>query len=197
LRTLHYILLACMSVCLAAACTQQKEIEQKNAEQEHKETFETMTQPLKVPLIKRDGTETGFIEVYESAAEGLDIRVSAHDLPPGMLAFHIHETGVCKKPDFESAGAHFNPDQKEHGFNNPKGPHAGDLPNIEVGADGKVDVIVNAPAVTLDQKSRFSLLDHDGSAFIIHEHQDDDLTNPSGNSGARMVCGALTNSGKK
>ena len=109
MRTLHYILLACMSVCLAAACTQQKEIEQKNAEQEHKETFETMTQPLKVPLIKRDGTETGFIEVYESAAEGLDIRVSAHDLPPGMLAFHIHETGVCKKPDFESAGAHFNP----------------------------------------------------------------------------------------
>lgn len=60
MRTLHYILLACMSVCLAAACTQQKEIEQKNAEQEHKETFETMTQPLKVPLIKRDGTETRF-----------------------------------------------------------------------------------------------------------------------------------------
>ncbi|KAA6451807.1 superoxide dismutase family protein [Bacillus swezeyi] len=191
------VLLAGIFVCSASACTQQKELEQKNAEQEHTETFEPVTQPLKVPLIKRDGTETGFIEVSESASEGLDLRVAAYDLPPGLLAFHIHETGECKKPDFESAGAHFNPSQKEHGFNNPKGHHAGDLPNIEVGADGKVDVVVNAPDVTLDKSSKFSLLDQDGSAFIIHEHQDDDLTNPSGNSGDRMVCGALTNSSRE
>ncbi|MFO6495883.1 MULTISPECIES: superoxide dismutase family protein [unclassified Bacillus (in: firmicutes)] len=190
------VLLAGLLICSLTACAQQKDLEKKDADEEHTETFEPMTQPLKVPLIKRDGTKTGFIEVSESAEEGLDIRVSAHHLPPGLLAFHIHETGECRKPDFESAGAHFNPSQKEHGFNNPKGHHAGDLPNIEVGADGKVDVVVNAPDVNLDKSSKFSLLDHDGSAFIIHEHQDDDLTNPSGNAGDRMVCGALSNKSK-
>lgn len=197
MNRLYKALLTCVSICLASACAQQKELDHEAVEHEHKETFEPVTQPIQVPLLKRDGTKTGFIEVSESAAEGLDIRVAAHDLPPGLLAFHIHETGQCRTPDFESAGAHFNPAQKEHGFNNPKGPHAGDLPNIEVGADGKVDVIVNAPDVTLDRKSKFSLLDQDGSAFIIHEKQDDDLTNPSGNSGGRMVCGALSHDSKK
>ncbi len=82
----------------------------------------------------------------------------------------------------------FNPLNKEHGFNNPMGHHAGDLPNLEVGADGKVDVIMNAPQTSLKEGSRLSLLDRDGSAFVIHEHTDDYLTNPSGNSGARIAC---------
>ncbi|MDA1475047.1 superoxide dismutase family protein [Bacillus sp. CLL-3-40] len=191
MNSLYKAVLISIPIYLATGCTQQNELEQKAVEQEHTETFKTQLQPVKIPLIKQDGTNTGFIEVSKSAEKGLDIRVSAHDLPPGLLAFHIHETGECRKPDFESAGVHFNPEQKEHGFNNPKGHHAGDLPNIEIGADGKVDVVVNAPEVTLDENSKFSLLDEDGSAFIIHQHQDDDLTNPSGNSGDRMVCGAL------
>ncbi|MEK5097651.1 superoxide dismutase family protein [Bacillus sp. FSL W8-0848] len=196
MHRLSKVLLVCAFVCMTSACAQQKEPAQEKGEHEHAETFEPLTQPIRATLMKRDGKETGFIEVSESASEGVDIRVAAHDLPPGLLAFHIHETGQCKRPDFESAGAHFNPAQKEHGFNNPKGHHAGDLPNIEVGADGKVDVVVNAPDVTLHKNSKFSLLDQDGSAFIIHEKQDDDLTNPSGNSGDRMVCGALSNDGK-
>ncbi|MCI4170943.1 superoxide dismutase family protein, partial [Bacillus spizizenii] len=77
--------------------------------------------------------------------EGLDIHISANSLRPGAsLGFHIPEKGSCVRPDFESAGGHFNTLNKEHGFNNPMGHHAGDLPNHEVGADGKVDVIINA-----------------------------------------------------
>ncbi|MCI3988193.1 superoxide dismutase family protein, partial [Bacillus vallismortis] len=75
----------------------------------------------------------------------------------------------------ESAGGHFNPLNKEHCFNNPMGNHAGYLPNLEVGADGKVDVIMNAPDTSLKKGSKLNILDHDGSAFIIHEHADDDL----------------------
>ncbi|ASF29094.1 MULTISPECIES: superoxide dismutase family protein [Bacillus amyloliquefaciens group] len=149
-------------------------------------------------LINQNGKNIGYIEVKESDDEGSDIHISADHLPPGAsLGFHIYEKGVCQTPDFESAGGPFNPLNKEHGFNNPMGHHAGDLPNLEVGADGKVDVIMNAPQTSLKEGSRLSLLDRDGSAFIIHEHTDDYLTNPSGNSGARIACAPLKKSARR
>ncbi|MCY8493032.1 superoxide dismutase family protein [Bacillus inaquosorum] len=163
-----------------------------------KEAVETSAFGHHVQLVNREGKAVGFIELKESEDEGLDIHISANSLRPGAsLGFHIHEKGSCVMPDFESAGGHFNPLNKEHGFNNPMGHHAGDLPNLEVGADGKVDVIMNAPDTSLKKGSKLNILDQDGSAFIIHEHADDYLTNPSGNSGARIVCGALSGNNEK
>ena len=57
-------------------------------------------------------------------------------LASGMHGFHIHENGTCEPPNFQSAGGHFNPTNHEHGVLSPRGPHAGDLPNIWVAADG-------------------------------------------------------------
>jgi Cu-Zn family superoxide dismutase len=62
--------------------------------------------------------------------------VNVEKLPPGTHGIHIHTIGKCEGPAFTTAGGHSNPDMKKHGKDNPDGPHAGDLLNLEVRADG-------------------------------------------------------------
>ncbi|HEX5564347.1 MAG TPA: superoxide dismutase family protein [Sporosarcina sp.] len=146
------------------------------------------------PLLNTEGEEIGEVTLVQEA-KGVLISVQAEDLPPGTHGIHIHETGVCTPPDFTSAGAHFNPTGKEHGFDNPKGFHLGDLPNIEVPEDGKVAVQLPTAEITLKKGQENSILDKDGSAIVIHEKADDYKTDPAGDSGARIACAAIT--GKK
>ena len=110
--------------------------------------------------------------------------------PPGVHALHIHTVGKCEPPDFSSAGPHFNPDQTKHGIMNPEGPHAGDLPNIHVPLDGKLEVEFLNPVVTLSQEA--ALLDADGASIVIHAGADDYKTDPAGNAGDRIACGVIT-----
>ncbi|WP_337100179.1 superoxide dismutase family protein [Paenibacillus sp. YIM B09110] len=119
------------------------------------------------------------------------IHLEAEKLSPGKHGIHIHAVGKCEAPDFKTAGDHFNPTQKQHGFNNPKGFHGGDLPNIEVGADGKVTADLETAVVTLKQGQPNSIIKADGAALVIHEKADDYVTDPSGNSGARIACGVV------
>ena len=121
---------------------------------------------------------------------GVLISLDLTAVPPGEHGFHVHTTGKCEPPDFKSAGPHFNPDQTKHGFMTPEGPHAGDLPNLHVPADGKLQVEVLEPNVTLSGEA--PLLDADGSALVIHAGADDYKTDPAGNSGNRIACGVIT-----
>ena len=121
---------------------------------------------------------------------GVLISLDLTAVPPGGHGFHVHTTGKCEPPDFKSAGPHFNPDQTKHGFMTPEGPHAGDLPNLHVPADGKLQVEVLEPNVTLSGEA--PLLDADGSALVIHAGADDYKTDPAGNSGNRIACGVIT-----
>lgn len=109
---------------------------------------------------------------------------------PGVHALHIHAIGKCTPPDFKSAGPDFNPDQTKHGIMSPEGPHAGDLPNIHVPADGKLEVEFLNPVVTITQEA--ALLDADGSSIVIHTNADDYKTDPDGNSGPGIACGVIT-----
>lgn len=145
---------------------------------------------LKVEMINTEGKKIGEATIKETS-EGVKIHLQAENLPPGTRAIHIHEKGVCELPDFASAGAHFNPHGKQHGFQNPKGFHAGDLPNIKVAQDGRVNVEITAPNVTLAKGEKHSLLDKDGSALIIHAKADDYKTDPAGNAGDRIACGVI------
>ncbi len=112
-------------------------------------------------------------------------------LQPGSHGIHVHEKGSCVPPDFASAGGHFNPQHKAHGRENPQGSHAGDLPNLIVDAQGKGTVHANVEHVTLGTGID-SLLHPGGTAVVIHEHADDNVTDPAGNSGARIACGVIT-----
>jgi len=135
--------------------------------------------------------------VMSQESGGLRILLDVTGLEPGDKAVHIHEVGRCEPPSFESAGAHFNPTKSEHGTSNPRGPHAGDLPDITVNADGKGHLETTAKLVTIDKKAPASVLDSDGSALVIHERADDKRTDPAGNSGARIACGVIAGEGKR
>ncbi|MCM3358603.1 MULTISPECIES: superoxide dismutase family protein [unclassified Psychrobacillus] len=143
-----------------------------------------------VSLMNSEGKQVGTATLSETS-KGTHILLKAEGLAPGIKAIHFHEKASCEKPTFESAGGHFNPTGKEHGFQNHKGYHAGDLPNIEIDKDGTVELETISPAVVLTQGKSNSLLDADGSAIVIHESADDYKTDPAGNSGKRIVCGEI------
>jgi len=121
---------------------------------------------------------------------GVEVKVEVAGLPPGKHGFHLHENGVCEPRGFATAGAHFNPFGKHHGGKNPQGKHAGDLPNLEVGPDGTAELTTTAEGVTLG-KGPGSLLKEGGTALVIHADPDDEKSDPTGNSGARIACGVV------
>jgi Cu-Zn family superoxide dismutase len=73
----------------------------------------------------------------------------------------------------------------------PKGPHAGDLPNVHVPASGDLAFEYFVDDVSLRSGRRDSLLDADGSALLMHQGADDYRTEPAGDAGTRIVCGVI------
>ncbi len=144
----------------------------------------------KANLYNTEGKEIGTATLIESP-DGVVINLEAANLPPGIHAFHIHETGKCEGPDFQSAGGHFNPYGRKHGVKNPEGWHNGDLPNIEVAEDGSAFEEIVAPDVTLGSGEN-SLFKKGGTALVIHAGPDDEMTDPSGNAGRRIACGVIS-----
>jgi Cu-Zn family superoxide dismutase len=120
---------------------------------------------------------------------GVLITLDLTAVPAGERAIHIHAVGKCEPPKFESAGPHFNPEQHSHGVMNPKGPHAGDMPNLHVPESGTLQLEILNSTVSLAETS---LLDGDGSAIVIHAAADDYKTDPAGNAGDRIACGVIT-----
>ncbi|MFB6286198.1 MAG: superoxide dismutase family protein [Candidatus Bipolaricaulia bacterium] len=128
-----------------------------------------------------------FEQVSESTVR---ITGPVEGLSSGPHGVHIHETGTCEPPDFTSAGGHFNPTGAEHGLDNPNGPHAGDLPNLNAPGDGRTWLEYETDRISLTEGPA-SLFDEDGSAIVIHAGKDDQQTNPSGASGDRVACGEI------
>jgi superoxide dismutase, Cu-Zn family len=127
---------------------------------------------------------------FVQKTDGVHIDIQVQNLPPGKHGVHIHMVGKCDAPEFTTAGGHFNPTGKHHGALNPQGPHAGDIPNLTVGPNGKGRLQMVNANVTLDNGPN-SLLDADGSALVVHAAADDEKTDPTGNSGARIACGVI------
>ncbi len=139
-------------------------------------------------LVRGDGSAAG-IATLSQRTDGLWLSVVADAPGQGTFGMHIHAVGKCDGPEFTTAGPHWNPAMKQHGRNNPMGAHGGDLPNVVAGSDKKLTMEYKLPDIMLEGPG--GLLDADGAALVIHEKADDYLTDPSGNSGKRIVCGAF------
>ncbi len=153
---------------------------------------------VRVPMETIAGRYGGHVTLIQEAHD-VKVEVALENLDPGEHAMHIHQYPKCDAPDFKSAGGHFNPSGKQHGYQNPQGHHAGDMPiNLKVTDAGKATKTFTTKDITLDPNAPNSVFANGGTSIIVHNGPDDMKTDPSGNAGGREACGVITlNNGSK
>ncbi len=174
---------SCIIVLMTAACA-------PNDAKTDNDTVlsETMTQSI----LSADSTPLGSLTLEDLGAEGTKITVTVAGVSPGAHAMHFHEIGLCDAPDFKSSGGHYNPTQMSHGHKMPDGPHAGDMMNVQVAADGTGTFIVTNDRVSINGNHGLpALLDADGTALILHAGEDDYISQPTGAAGGRIGCAVV------
>lgn len=116
----------------------------------------------------------------------VEVRAEIRGLAPNsMHGFHIHENGDCSNAG-EAAGGHFNPTDMPHGGPKMLKHHTGDLGNIQADRQGIAVVKTESPELIVEGNKSIT-----GRAVIVHAGSDDLMTQPTGNSGARIACGVI------
>jgi len=176
---------------VATACASGPNVGRSSATPNPASYIESPSQPVaNAGIVDPNGRVIGLATFRESRL-GVRIEVKVQDLPPGKHGVHVHAAGKCDGPDFMTAAGHFNPAAKKHGLPGSVAAHAGDMPNLEVAADGKGQMLFFSPHLSLNRAASNGLAFGAGTAVVIHANPDDEHTDPSGNSGGRIACGIV------
>ena len=146
-----------------------------------------------VDFVTPTGGSIGSAVIWQDPLGVVHVDGQVHGIQPGQHGIHFHAVGRCDGAAslaFSSAGGHYNPGNRRHGLDAPDGPHAGDAPNIVASSDGRATVHFTTNRITLTPGPA-TLNDADGTSLVIHALGDDQVTDPSGNSGARIACGVV------
>lgn len=185
MRAVALLGLAALQLTLLAACGRPDPTKQDNAAGPRG----IAVQPARVTLKSPEGTVVGTALLSEDP-NGVSIEIVASNLVGGAHGVHVHATGKCDTPGFESAGPHWNPTDRKHGRDNQDGAHLGDLANLQIDANGSGRSTFVIGGAQL-REGPLALLDDNGAALIIHAKRDDYRTDPSGDSGDRVACAVL------
>lgn len=186
---MRHILLASSVLCALAASASAQQQHQPGGQPPQEQQKATAT------FINAQGQRIGTATLTQTPS-GVLIQAEVTGLPAGGThAFHVHAVGRCEGAGgFQSAGGHFNPDDRQHGFHVQGGPHAGDLPNQFVGPDGTLRAEAFNPNVTLGT-GQAGLFDADGSSLVVHAKADDHHSQPAGDAGGRIACAVIERQG--
>jgi Cu-Zn family superoxide dismutase len=149
--------------------------------------FHSSPKPAATAVVRASNGDSLGVVSFVDDDGGVEIKGTLRGLTPGVHGIHLHAVGACDGVAFTSAGPHINPAGTHHGLSNPQGPHAGDLQNITADANGNASVDLDSQKGV----SIASLKDADGSAIVVHATEDDQRSDPAGNSGARVACGVI------
>jgi Cu-Zn family superoxide dismutase len=139
-------------------------------------------------LLPTKGSKTIGEVTFEQVGSNVHVVANLKGLPPGSThGFHIHEVGDCSSGDGMSTKGHFNPLGKTHGSHTSAQRHAGDLPSLTAGKDGRAKLDVMLDVITVEPGPTSVV----GRGLIVHADPDDFKTQPTGNAGARIACGVI------
>ncbi len=176
---------------VASACASGPNVGKSSATPNPASYIESPSVPIaNAGFVDKDGRILGTASFRETTL-GVRVEVNVRDVLPGKHGMHIHAAGKCDPPDFMTAGGHFNPNTKTHGVAGSVSSHAGDVPQIVVGSDGRGSLTFVAPHLSLNRAASNGLAFGAGTAIVIHANSDDEQTDPAGNSGTRIACGIV------
>ena len=142
-----------------------------------------------IPAYDASGQQVASVTLTQQGRDSVRVAVAATRIPAGVHGVHLHAVGRCEGPQFTSAGPHLNPTSRQHGFRNPAGPHLGDMPNMTVAASGQGTLEATVAGSLTPGVA--PIFDADGTSLVIHAGADDYVTDPAGNSGARIACAVI------
>jgi len=152
----------------------------------------TVQTTLRVATPAGPGAKVGTVTIKDSP-RGAMTTLDLHGVPPGQRGMHVHQNGSCAAsagPDGKlvpagAAGPHFDPARTGRHMGPEGQGHLGDLPRVDVAADGTARANMKAPRIKDVSVLR-------GKAVILHAGGDTySEPPPNGGGGARYACGVL------
>lgn len=138
---------------------------------------------------KSDSNVKGEVSFTEENGT-VSMRASLSGLTPGEHAIHIHEKADCSSADGKSTGGHWNPTFATHGkWGSTEGYHRGDIGNFTADGEGNATVEFSTDEWCLGCGDETKNLI--GKGIIVHEGEDDFVTQPTGDAGGRISCAGI------